>query len=684
MHALVGATLVDGTGAPPIERAMVLVEDGRITRVGREAGVALPAGAQVIDLGGMFLLPGMIDCHVHIGGRRSMDPRTEVFFGEGFLTARATADVRRLLEAGFTTVRDAGGSIALGLRDAINEGSIPGPRIIAAGRMVESIGGADDLSFMPLEWTRGGYGSPRLASGPAECRAAVREVLRQGSDLIKTCNNGGSFLHARAFVDKPEWSVEELRTIADEAHRKKVRLAAHAHVPESIKEAIEAGADTIEHGTLLDEECARLMVERGTVLVPTFMALQRMAEDGAALGMPDWALDQALALAPGQAASFRVALEAGVVVAMGTDCAGFPTGRHGENARELSYMVDAGMTPMQAIVAATGAAARAIGLGDTIGTIEPGKAADLIALDRDPLADVRALEHVRWVMQGGAVVVGGASSQPDRGGASAAFRETPRSRSAGGSLASMESEAALQGKIARALVDFGETIDQMELFPTLEEGAAEVFLTNPFAFLLAACLDRGTNSSIVWTIPWELERALGGLAPGRILEKTHSELASIVASLRYKPRYTNVAPRTMRDLASMVADRFGGDAAAVWRDRRAADVRNDLLRIHGVGPGLATMTLLLIERLYGVRFSDFDRRDIDVKADVHVVRVFHRTGLIREDTPEAALSAARTLSPGFPGALDAPSWVVGKRWCHPSQPDCTECVLGALCPRCPD
>jgi imidazolonepropionase-like amidohydrolase len=405
LQALVGATVIDGLGGTPIDRGVVLLEDRRIAKVGAESVVPIPRGATVIDLRGLFVLPGLIDCHVHLSGRRTMDMRAEVFTSPGLMTARAVADARTLLESGFTTVRDAGGRVALAVRDAIAEGSILGPRIVCAGPFVEPTGGADDMSFIPEEWTlMPGFGGPILANGADECRRAVRRVLRLGAEFVKTCNSGGSFIHERALIERPEWSPEELHAIGNETHRKGARLAVHAHLPSHIMEAIEAGADTIEHGTLLDEPCAGLMAARGIFLVPTFLALHRMASEGGLLGQPAWSVAQARTLAAGHHEAVNIALAAGTPIAMGTDCSGFPVGQMGDNARELAYLVEAGMTPMQAIVATTSSAAQAIGLGNEIGTLTPGKDADIVAVGSDPTTDVRVMEQVDFVMQRGRVV----------------------------------------------------------------------------------------------------------------------------------------------------------------------------------------------------------------------------------------------------------------------------------------
>ncbi len=406
MTAIVGVTLIDGTGAPPMERAVILVEDGRIARAGRASEISLPPGVDVIDLEGMVVLPGLIDCHVHLWGARTANPTDHVFMTASLKAARATADARRLLEAGFTTVRECGGSAtALGLRDAIAEGSIPGPRIIAAGQYIEPTGGADDPSFVPLAWTRSpGYEGPRLADGPDQIRAAVREQLRAGSDFIKTCSTGAAMVHAQSDVDALEWTAEELAAMAGEAHRKRVRLAVHAHGAAGIKQAVEAGADSIEHGTFIDEEGAAMMAARGTYLVPTFFAMHELATRGGEYGAPDYVLRKAAALDGAHNETFALALAAGVPIAMGTDCTGTPVGPHGPNARELAFMVAAGMSPMAAILAATANAARLLGVDGEVGAVETGKQADLIAVTGDPLRDITAVCGVQWVMQAGEIV----------------------------------------------------------------------------------------------------------------------------------------------------------------------------------------------------------------------------------------------------------------------------------------
>jgi imidazolonepropionase-like amidohydrolase len=401
--ALVGATVIDGLGGPARQGEAVLIQQGRISDVLPQAQIA--ADYPRLDLSGMTLLPGLIDAHVHLLGQRSMDNREMTFVGEGLRAARATADLRHLLEAGITTVRDCGSYTALALKTAVAEGSILGPRILACGRFIERTGGADDAPYMPVAWAQqGGPWSPRLADGVVEVRKAVREQLRDGADWIKTCTTGAITTQVLSRPDLLEWSNEEIGAIVDEAHRLGARVAVHAHALAGIWHALDADADTIEHGTYLDDETARRMADRGAYLVPTLFTLHQLIDHGAEFGTPEWVLAKAREVMPARQTSLEAAMRWGVPIAMGTDCGGQDLLPHGQNARELALLVSAGMTTSDAVVAGTLGAARCIGLEQEVGSIERGKQADLIAVSGDPLRDITVLERVELVMRGGQVV----------------------------------------------------------------------------------------------------------------------------------------------------------------------------------------------------------------------------------------------------------------------------------------
>ena len=401
--ALTGAVIVDGRGGAPLPGHAVIITDDRIVDIVPAA--RLPESVMRHDLSGMTLLPGLIDAHVHLLGQRSMDNSQMTFVGEGLRAARATADLARLLAAGITTVRDCGSYTALALKQAVVEGSVPGPRIVACGRFIERTGGADDAPYMSVAWAQeGGPWAPRLADGPDEIRKAVREQLRAGADWIKTCTTGAVTTQESSRPDLLEWSDEEIATLVEEAHRLGSRVAVHAHANAGIRQALNANADTIEHGTYLDDETARMMADQGKYLVPTLFVLHELVERGADFGTPAWVLVKAREVKIARQASLEAAFRHGVPIAMGTDIGGQDLLPHGRNAAELALLVAAGMSPSAAIVAGTSGAAHCICLEADIGAIEVGKVADLIALPGDPLDDITILQDVPWVMQSGRVV----------------------------------------------------------------------------------------------------------------------------------------------------------------------------------------------------------------------------------------------------------------------------------------
>lgn len=242
-------------------------------------------------------------------------------------------------------------------------------------------------------------------------------------------------------------------------------------------------------------------------------------------------------------------------------------------------------------------------------------------------------------------------------------------------------EGKTLSEIARRLLVFASEIDPDELFPVLIPDAAHLVTNDPYAFALAVCLDRGTRADIVWTIPYEIEQDLGHLDPYRINEMSLGELALLFKRLPQKPRYVNAAPRTVQELTWLVVSSYDGDASRIWKDHRATDVKRSFSSIHGVGEQISNMALLLIEKAFGQTFDDEDRQVMDIKADVHTMRVLYRLGASDEQTETAAVAAARRLNPSFPGGLDAPLWIIGRRWCHSYSPACHQCPMDSVCPK---
>ncbi len=234
-------------------------------------------------------------------------------------------------------------------------------------------------------------------------------------------------------------------------------------------------------------------------------------------------------------------------------------------------------------------------------------------------------------------------------------------------------------RITQALLAFDPTVPFDSLFPTVVPEAAPLIATDPYAFLIAVCLDRGTKAEVIWTVPYDMKMELGHLDPHRIYKISLVELSDLFKRLPRKPRYVNAAPRTVSDLTRIVIEECDGDASKVWQGRRAADVNRTLMSIHGVGPGIANMGVLLIEKAFGVHFSDLDRTHMDIKPDVHTIRVLYRLGASESETIEAAIAASRLMNPSFPGGLDGALWEIGRRWCSASNPSCESCLMSKDC-----
>ena len=389
--------MVDGTGADPAD-ADVVVEDGRIV----EVGPGLDGGERV-DVTGKALLPGLFDCHTHVvfstidTMRRIQTPFSYRFY-------QAMHNLEATLRIGITTVRDAGGA-DLGVKQAVEDGLIRGPRMQISLGMISQTGGHGD------GWLPSGAnlrldshpGVPNtIVDGPDEMRAKVRELVRMGADVIKVAVSGG-VLSPRDKPTHAHFRLEELKVLVEEATAAGIWVMAHAQATPGIKNAIRAGIRSIDHGIYLDDEAIEMMLARGTWLVPTLVA-PRGVIDAAAAGaaIPEASVAKAHEVAEIHRASFAKAVEAGVKVAMGTDSGVTP---HGNNLRELQLMVEGGMTPMQAIVATTQSAAQLMGLEDELGTLEPGKRADLVVVDGDPLDVATLTDRIEAVYQDGARVV---------------------------------------------------------------------------------------------------------------------------------------------------------------------------------------------------------------------------------------------------------------------------------------
>lgn len=402
-------TLLDVPGQPPRERATIIVRHGTIDRVLDGYLMDIVTGPDerivIVDLSESFVLPGLIDCHTHITGQYTHDVRLRrVVETDADAAIMGSVYAERTLMAGFTTIRNVGssGDAAFALRDAIARGTIAGPRILVAGESISPTGGHSDST---LGYRQDLFDLPGamegIADGPAAARRAVRAQVKRGADVIKLTATGGVLSNTAAGVEK-QFFDDELRAIVQTGHLLGRRVAAHAHGVTGINAALRAGVDSIEHGTYLDDESIELFKRTGAFLVPTVHAGKFVEDKAKEPGyFPPPVRIKAAAVGPQIQGSLARAYKSGVRIAFGTDVG---VGAHGTNAREFRYMHEAGMTPMDCLVAATVNAAELCDLGDQIGTIEPGKRADLIAVGRSPLDDLAVLESVSFVMKGGEIV----------------------------------------------------------------------------------------------------------------------------------------------------------------------------------------------------------------------------------------------------------------------------------------
>jgi imidazolonepropionase-like amidohydrolase len=382
------------TGQMLSDQIVSFDEDGIITALAPASG----STGSAIDLSHATCLPGLIDVHTHI----TDEPTGNGYAGLGISVPRQAVigvkNARLTLRAGFTTIRNVGASdfTDVAVRDGINTGDIEGPRMLVSGPPLGITGGHCDDNLLPFEYH---YRSEGVADGPWAARAKVREVIKYGADLIKICASGG-VLSKGDLPGTPQYTLEEMQAIADEAHKLGRKVAAHAHGAQSIKDAIRAGIDSIEHSSLIDDEGIALAKQHGTYLVFDIYNDDFILQEGAKAGMLAESVEKEKRLGQLQRENFRKAYQAGAKIAFGTDAGVYP---HGDNARQFATMVEWGMKPLDAMQAATLRAADLMGWNEKVGSLEKGRYADLIAVDGDPLSDVKILQHVKFVMKGGVV-----------------------------------------------------------------------------------------------------------------------------------------------------------------------------------------------------------------------------------------------------------------------------------------
>lgn len=399
--AISAASMIDVVAGKRVDRPLVIVTDGRIVAVGTQGGLSVPDGAKRIDLGGKTLLPGLIDMHVHLTSLAEIGGYQAFKHTDRFWTAVGVGNARKTLDAGFTTVRNVGsdGFEDVGLKEAIDGGWAIGPRIVPATYAIGATGGHCDNNALPPSYDRQ---EASVINSPDEARAKVRWLHKYGAEVIKICATGGVFSLGDS-VGGQQLTFEEMKAIADEAHMLHLKVAAHAHGDEGIRTAILAGIDTIEHCSLASDETIKLAIQHHTWFDMDIYNDDYILATGTSNGTEQESIDKEKAIGLKQRQTFQRAVKAGLPMTFGTDAGVYP---HGDNGKQFAKMVEWGMTPMQAIQAATLNAGLALGRESDVGAIAVGRYGDMIAVDGDPLANIRALEHVDVVIKGGAVIKG--------------------------------------------------------------------------------------------------------------------------------------------------------------------------------------------------------------------------------------------------------------------------------------
>ncbi len=398
--------MIDVETGRVLERPLIAVTDGRIVSIGDLAATTMTPGTKIISFPGKTLLPGLIDMHVHLTSLAEIGGYQSYKYTDSFWSAVGVANAKKTLDAGFTTVRNVGSSgfQDVGLKEAIEEGYIVGPRIVPAGYALGATGGHCDDNSLPPSYQ---VSQDSIINSPDEARAKVRWNHKYGAEVIKICATGGVFSLGDS-VGGQQLNFAEMKAIADEAHMLHMKVAAHAHGDEGIRTAIEAGIDTIEHASLASDATIKLAAQKKTWFSMDIYNDDYILATGTANGTEQESIDKEKAIGLAQRQTFQRAVRGGVPMVFGSDAGVYP---HGDNGKQFSKMVQWGLTPLQAIQAATSSAAKALGREKDVGAIAVGRYADMIAVDGDPLKDVRTLEHVAVVIKGGKVVKGGAAGQ---------------------------------------------------------------------------------------------------------------------------------------------------------------------------------------------------------------------------------------------------------------------------------
>ncbi len=396
--AVTADRLIDVATGARVERPQVVITDGRITRVGRQ-GDALPEGVERVDLPGVTLVPGLIDMHVHITSSPLYSGYNSLLFTDSFWPVIGVAHAKATLEAGFTTIRNVGseGYADVGLKQAIDAGFVPGPRIVPAAYALGATGGHCDSTFFPPSMNEQ---SPAVVDSPDEARRMVRKMRKYGAEVIKICATGGVFSRGSS-PGAQQMTLEEMRAVVDEARAAGMKVAAHAHGASGIRQALEAGVDTIEHVSLVDDEGNRLAIRKGAWFGMDIYNTDYTQAEGAKNGVLEDNLQKDRDIGLIQRQNFQKAMKAGVKMVYATDAGVYP---HGDNARQFAVMVQWGASPLQALQSATLNAAEALGQAGQVGQIRAGAWGDLVGVKGDPLSDVKVLETPIFVMKGGETV----------------------------------------------------------------------------------------------------------------------------------------------------------------------------------------------------------------------------------------------------------------------------------------